>query len=170
MTLRDRIPLQKRKIIKKGLWGTLGIILLWIIASFVLFHLMPIEGGGALGGWSLPSLWRMWAGVLAFALLWKLAYPILYFITYHYDMDDKNVVIRKGVIAKKEITLPFAKITDVYVEQDTLDVILALYDVHISTPTVQSGTFAHIDGLNREGAAELRRVILEKIGRTSSTS
>ena len=80
-------------------------------------------------------------------------------------MDDNNIIIRIGVFAKKEITLPFEKITDVYVDQDLLDVIFGLYDVHISTPTFQSSQYAHIDGVDKEGSQKLRKMILEKINK-----
>lgn len=78
-------------------------------------------------------------------------------------MDDRNVIIRKGIIAKREITLPFSKITDVYVDQDVTDVVLGLYDIHISTPTAESGKFAHIDGLNKKGAMEIKKLVLERV-------
>jgi membrane protein YdbS with pleckstrin-like domain len=78
-------------------------------------------------------------------------------------MDEKNLVVRKGVIAQREITVPFKRITDVYVEQDLLDVFLGLYDLHISTPTVESSHSTHIDGLNRAGATRLREIILSRI-------
>jgi membrane protein YdbS with pleckstrin-like domain len=80
---------------------------------------------------------------------------------YFYDMDASNIVIRKGVFAQKEITLPFSRITDVYVDQDVLDAVFGLYDVHISTPTQQSGAFAHIDGVDKAGSQLLRTMILD---------
>ena len=90
----------------------------------------------------------------------------LYYLTYFYDVDQKNLIIRKGVVTKREMILPFAKITDVSVDQDVMDVMLGIYDVHISTPTVDSGQFAHIDGLNRRGAQEVRQLILDMINQT----
>lgn len=83
-------------------------------------------------------------------------------------MDDKNLVIRKGIVVKKEITLPFSKITDVYVEQDVGDFLLGLYDVYISTPTAESGKFAHIDGVNKKGSVKLRQMILDSVNRETS--
>ena len=96
-------------------------------------------------------------------------YQILYFVTYFYDVDENNFVIRKGVFTKREITLPFSKITDVYVDQDISDVMLGLYDVHISTPTIESGRFAHVDGLNRAGSTKLRKLILDAVNRASGS-
>jgi len=95
-------------------------------------------------------------------------YEYLYYRYYHYDMDDRNVIIRKGIISKREITLPLSKITDVYVDQDVTDVVMGLYDIHISTPTQESGKFAHIDGLNKKGATEIKKLVLDKVHQYSN--
>ena len=121
---------------------------------------------GELPSWAAdnkPLIWILWLLLVFLLILSRTLYEILYFVTYHYDTDDKNVMVRKGVLTKREITLPFSKITDVYVDQDIADVALGLYDVHISTPTAESGRFAHIDGLNKAGSARLRKLILDKV-------
>ena len=106
-------------------------------------------------------------GLCALLILAHPLYQYLYFRAYFYDFDNQNVLIRKGVISKKEITMPFAKITDVYVDRDFGDVILGLYDLYLSTPTSESGVFAHIDGLNKKGSTELRRLILDQVNKSS---
>lgn len=109
-----------------------------------------------------------WFFFVALLLCWNPLYQYLYFKRYFYDMNEKNIIIRKGVLAQKEITLPFSRITDVYVDQDILDVLFKLYDVHISTPTEESGLFAHIDGVSREGSKKLREMILDRINEEGS--
>jgi hypothetical protein len=49
------------------------------------------------------------------------------------------------------------------VDQDLFDVFFGLYDVHISTATATSGTRAHIDGIEKASAEEIRKLILSKI-------
>lgn len=159
MPLRRIIPLQPRKVIKKAFWGLLVVLFAWAIISFGLWHFWlstaPIE--------KTRAVWTSWALVLLVLVLWRTGYHILYFFSYFYDVDDKNMHIRKGVVAKKEITLPFSRITDVYIDQDMLDVIFGLYDVHMSSPTEQSGRFAHIDGIDKRGAVQLRALLLDRI-------
>ncbi len=164
-TLRDRIPLQRRKILKKSLGSMIKILAASIVLSALFLGLVfgeqiftPSIWNG--DQWSLILGWLVLVLLLAFN---KMIYEWFYFLTYFYDMDEKNVIIRKGVITKREITLPFSKITDVNVDQDLFDVFLGLYDLHISTPTVDSGVFAHIDGLNKKGSTTLRKLILDKI-------
>lgn len=164
-SLRELIPLQPRKIIKKCLWGIIGIVMAWSVGSFFIMDIVHRKNSmPTTSFWDSGSaLWVAWVAFLIALLLWRTGFQILYFLTYYYDLDPNNLVIRKGVISKREINLPFNKITDVYVDQDFMDVMFGLYDVHISTPTVESGIFSHIDGVNKEGAAEIKRIILEKI-------
>ncbi|HEV2917100.1 MAG TPA: PH domain-containing protein [Candidatus Babeliales bacterium] len=80
---------------------------------------------------------------------------------------DGLLVIRKGVFTKKEITVPFERIQDVYIDQDLFDRLFGLYDVHISTATATSNIRAHIDGVEKKIAEEIRALILNKLKRKS---
>lgn len=90
-------------------------------------------------------------------------YQYLYYKTYFYNLTNDHIIIFKGVIAPKEITIPYEKIQDIYVDQDILDRLFGLYDVHISTPTASSGQAAHIDGVEKTIAEELRALLLQKV-------
>ncbi len=170
--LRETIPLRKIKILKKSIGGTIGVLLLSgflsIFAWVVLFAdlIDPCELFRFLRRFRC-SLCVVWLSFWTLLICWNPLYQHLYFKRYFYDMDDDNIIIRKGVFAQKEITLPFSRITDVYVDQDILDVLFGLYDVHISTPTQESGRFAHIDGVNKAGSVELRQMILDRINMKS---
>jgi len=147
-TLRETIPLQKVKIVKKSLGGIMVVLGICGMISFF--------------GQVYTLLWFVFVGFLVcLGPVWE----YLYFNRYFYDIDEKNILIRKGILAQKEITLPFSRITDVYVDQDLLDFLFKIYDVHISTPTATSGMFAHIDGVNKEGSRQLRQMILDRINR-----
>lgn len=173
-TLREVVPIRRRKILKKTFARIIGMGVISLIVS-VLY--VCVVNPALIG--QVPELrifddyqvaaviaiWLVFTFILSLpALFWEW----LYFRNYFYDIDDKNVIIRKGVITTKEATLPFNKITDVYVDQDIHDVIFGIYDVHISTPTVDSGLFAHIDGVNKEGSVEIRRLILDRINNPES--
>lgn len=157
--LHQIIPLQRRKVIKKAFWGLLVVFIVWAVASFCLWEFwlsgMAVE--------KMRTVWTAWFAILVMLVLWRTAYQIMYFSTYFYNMDDRNMTIRKGVLAKHEITLPLSKVTDVYIDQDLLDVFFGLYDLHISSPTEQSGRVAHIDGVDKRGAVQLRNLILDRI-------
>lgn len=168
-TLRDRFPIQRRKILKKSFVRCAGGLVIAAVLSAVLLAMrdaliadessvlakavQTYEGAFAL----------IWLGLIILIVLYPPITQYIYFRSYFYDVDDRNVIIRKGVVSKRELTLPLSKITDVSVDQDVFDVFLGLYDLHLSTPTVESGKFAHIDGLNKQGAKSLRALILDRI-------
>ena len=167
--LRADIPLQKRKILKKT-FNSVSRMLIFCVFLSIFFYYWLHETFGELPTKIAENKGMfvfLWVLVVFALVLSRMFYQILYFMMYFYDIDENNVVIRKGVLSKREITLPFAKITDVYVDQDIADVALGLYDVHISTPTTESLYFAHIDGLNKVGSAKLRKIILDSVNRAA---
>ena len=167
MTLRESIPLRRTKWIKKWVAGVVFIAVLSLILMMVI---------SAIGVAMQAKQTHQWENLEQFmkhsyfALKWMLLtvslligqgiYEFFYYKRYFYDARDNAIVIRKGIAACKEITLLYSRITDVYVDQDLLDVLFGLYDVHISTPTEQSGSFAHIDGVDKAGSQKLRELIL----------
>ena len=47
--------------------------------------------------------------------------------------------------------------------QDLLDRIFGLYDIHLSSATFSSGMEAHIDGVEKQAADGLRKILLETV-------
>lgn len=90
-------------------------------------------------------------------------FQIWYFQVYFYDLTDDFIIIRKRVITPREITIPYERVQDIYVDQDLFDRIFGLYDVHLSSATISSGMEAHIDGVEKTAADGLRKIILEKV-------
>jgi membrane protein YdbS with pleckstrin-like domain len=169
--LRQSIPLQRVKVTKKCLAILLSLAL--IAALITAFSLGPgllgrdAKGSSDTTGWRDGSLVILWVLVGILSLGVAPIYQHQYYKRYFYDIESEHLVIRKGVWACREISLPFSRLTDVYVDQDLLDVWFGLYDVHVSTPTAESGKFAHIDGVSREGAQELRSMILDRMAQTT---
>ena len=161
--LRETIPLRKIKILKKSLGILMFELIALTILCLIVFDVAAPQQVDMMSNIVLPLLL-----LLPVALLFCLPpfYECLYWKRYFYDVEGPNLVIRKGVIARREITIPFNRITDVYVDQDILDALFGLYDVHVSTPTEQSGRFAHIDGVGKAGSQRLRQLILEGMNRS----
>jgi uncharacterized membrane protein YdbT with pleckstrin-like domain len=107
--------------------------------------------------------------VLCFAMLAVYGTYLSHYIkTYYYSDDEDFLTIKKGVFAPTEIHVQYLKIQDVFVDQDILDRILGIYDVHISSATYSSGIEAHIDGVDKAGADGLKTLFLGKMKRSSS--
>lgn len=163
---REQFPLSDKKIMKKTIASTISLTILllisWGIVAFVL-------GAGRVdaSGWLGAATFWSFIFLLVVILLIYL-YQRWYFAVYFYDLTDNYIQIRKGPITPREITIPYERIQDVYIDQDILDRIFGLYDVHLSSATVSSGMEAHIDGVEKPAAEGLRSILLETVKRRIS--
>ncbi len=149
----EQYPLEKAKKVKRWLEAIIRwIILVILLAVFQAFVLPAL---------SLP-VWSF-AILLAALAVWQWVYETKYFDAYYYDVGKDFLAIRKGWITPREIQMPYEKMQDVYLDQDILDRVFGLWDVHVSTATVMSGMEAHMDGVNRPNAEKIREHLLQKI-------
>jgi putative membrane protein len=157
---REQFPLSTKKILKKTLAGTL----VWTILLLMIWGLIAFassSGEGADGFLALSTIGIFGLIFLIFLLTWL--YQRWYYAVYFYDLTSDFIVIKKGPITPQEITIPYERIQDVYVDQDLLDRILGLYDVHLSSATISSGMAAHIDGVEKQAADGLKNMLLQTV-------
>ena len=158
---REQFPLSYKKIIKKTMASTIAItILLLVIWGFSAFMLGSI--GQEAIGWLGTATFGIFVFLFVVILLTYL-YQRWYFAVYFYDLTPDFIQIKKGPITPREITLPYERIQDVYADQDLLDRIFGLYDVHLSSATISSGIEAHIDGVEKQAAEGLRNILLQTV-------
>jgi len=167
---REQFPLSYKKIIKKTITSAIAIIiLLFVICGFLAFMIGSI--GQESVGWSVGWLGTVMFGILGFLFVFILLtylYHRWYFVVYFYDLTNDFIQIKKGPITPREITIPYERIQDIYVDQDIFDRIFGLYDIHLSSATVSSGMEAHIDGVEKQVAEGLRAILLETVKRKIS--
>jgi membrane protein YdbS with pleckstrin-like domain len=157
---REQFPLSPKKIFKKTLASTL----VWIILALILWGVLAatLSSGTDTGGWLAISTVGIF-GFLFFIILVTWLYQRWYWAVYFYDLTSDYIVIKKGPITPQEITIPYERIQDVYVDQDLLDRMLGLYDVHLSSATISSGMAAHIDGVEKQASDGLRAMLLQTV-------
>ena len=109
-------------------------------------------------------------GLFSIVIFLLIFYQWLYVWTYFYDVGESFLKIRKGVLIRREITIPYNRIQDVYLDQDIMDHLFHLYDLYISTATPTSIVESHIDGLNSPNAQKIRDLILTKVAATNITT
>lgn len=153
-TTTDRYPLEKKKVVKK----TISAIFLYLVLFLVIF--VPAH----VFLWKIYSMILIIADVIfAAAVIAQPFYQYYYYKKYFYNVRVDFLVIQKGVLMVRETILNYDKIQDVYMDQDLLDRIFGLWDVHVSTATSMSGIEAHIDGINHDNGMKIRELILSKI-------
>jgi len=168
---RDQYPLSTRKVLKKTVVSSIVWAVLFLIIFGVAFGAMLAAGVGSAG-----LLLSLLAIILVFALIITLIYfyQMWYYAVYFYDLTDDYIIIKKHPITPREITIPYERVQDVYVDQDIWDRIFGLYDVHLSSATISSGMAAHIDGVEKTAADGLRAMLLktvqEKISRKAGVN
>lgn len=161
---REKYPLSPRKPVKKTVSSMIG----WLVLFSVLIVPILIAVLGLDSARGESSMLGIWVTVGAFILLFLIfivtyIYQKWYFALYFYDLTNDFIVIKKGVITPREINIPYERVQDVYVDQDILDRIFGLYDVHLSSATITSGFEAHIDGVEKEAADGLKTYLLTTI-------
>ena len=93
----------------------------------------------------------------------KLIYEIYYFRSYHYSDNKQIFVLRKGVFTVTDVTVPYDKIQNIFVNRDIFDRIFGLYDVHLSTVGFISQMELHIDGVSMKNSENLKTLFTERI-------
>lgn len=162
---KEQFPLSHKKVIKKTIgasivWMTLiGIMYIGCLITFAIYSLGPI----------VLLFTTFVAGLVTIIIVTlNYLYQKWYFDTYYYDLQQDYIVIRKDPITPREITIPYERIQDVYVDQDLFDRLFGLFDVHLSSATISSGMEAHIDGLEKPTADGLRAALLQIVGQRIS--
>ena len=151
-TTIEQYPLERAKIVKKFIASMINWILLLALIGAI-SHFVLNNSISSIAAFAL----------IIVAAAWEWVNQTKYYESYFYDATNDFLEIRKGWITPREVTLPYEKLQDVYVDQDLLDRLMGLYDVHVSSATIMSGMEAHIDGVNSANAKAIKALLLEKI-------
>jgi membrane protein YdbS with pleckstrin-like domain len=157
---REQFPLSPKKIVKK----TVDRLIAPAILLFFLYLIavVPLIAVGNLLFW-LGIVTLIFFLIAILFVVGTYLYQRWYFAVYFYDLTDDYIIIRKGPITPREITIPYERVQDVYVDQDIFDRMFGIYDVHLSSATVSSGMEAHIDGVEKEAADGLKKILLDTV-------
>jgi membrane protein YdbS with pleckstrin-like domain len=154
MATIDEYPIEQSKILKNTL-GVFVSIISTLGLSFILFSTFFI--------YVFKTFFYLVLILIGLFILGVYFYNYLYYKRYYYDLQKDFILIREGVITYSEVTLPYYRIQDVYIDQDPLDQLFGLYALHIATASGQSLINAHIDGLNYQNAQKIKGEILKRL-------
>jgi putative membrane protein len=168
---QQKYPLSPKKFLKKILGDLIGYVFYALILSAILTFgvvmLVALMNPDNPNTTSVPVVISIFLGiaVIFYAIFvgFRAWYLKVYIRRYYYNGEDFFITIKKGVFAPREIHVQYQKIQDVYVDQDILDRMLGLYDVHIASATSTSGIEAHIDGVEKDVADGLKVFLLDAV-------
>ena len=167
INLRDKFPLSNKKYWKKIISILISKIIFVGVFLFSVMVFNWIQKDAPSDSAQFFTVTRIVLevsiGLIILHFFYRIWYVGEYIKKYFYSSDDKFITIKKGVFTPTEIHVQYQKIQDVYVDQSLLDKTFGLYDVHISSATITSGIEAHIDGVDKEAAENLKEYLLSKI-------
>ena len=167
--MQQQFPLSPRKFWKKIFSRLIGFFIIAILfGGLIVIPLYAIISTGPSEASNTNIIVLLVAVVAGLILYFLMILPYAWYIKtyikrYYYAGEDHFITIKKGVFTPAEIHVQWQKIQDVYVDQDILDRIMGLYDVHIASATAASGIEAHIDGVDQAAAEGLKQFLLNKV-------
>jgi len=159
------LPLEPRKVIKKSLESIIVWLLIVLMIVFF-FSWMPTQAttpGTEADINQMASIIKNWTwiGYIAMVVL-SIFYQYLYYKFYYYNFQEDLAEIKKGVVSQATGHVNYPRIQNIYLDQDILDRIMGLYDVHYETAGESSAFYSHVDGLNKTNADKLVQFLLAK--------
>ncbi len=151
------LPLSPLKIVKKIIERFFKIdlrLLVPIVIMVLFFKQIPDD----------INMFFIWSAfIVGLIFLFSVVYEYLYYRLYYYNFGNDRGEIKKGVIAQSSGHVFYNRLQNIYVDQDLLDRVFGLYDVHYETAGEISNVYSHVDGLNHENAQKLTTFLLGKI-------
>jgi len=152
---------------RQSQWAIIFIVLKFIRAFIgqAWIILIPIF----MGRGSSSSGWSKWEMAIAATGIFSTVWSIISYFKFYFHLSEKEVIIKKGVLQKSVVNIPYERIQSVNFKQNFLHQILNVTEVVMDTAgSVQKEM--QIDALSWEQANALRNEILRRKKSAKSTT
>ena len=152
--LRRRFPQSPRLIIERSIWALVA----FLLALYGM--LQPLETASSD---YQRNLYVVLSGLLLTVIagsIIKILYEVWYYLTYSYVLELENLNITRGVLFRNRYSIAIAKINDVTIKRNPLELLLRIYTLSVLSVPVEGVGEGLIQGLNRRRAAELQTYVL----------
>ena len=122
-----------KKLMRRELYTFLTISIIVVLAMSIL-QIIVVNVGGEVT--NAEFLYYVWSWVFGFLILfWTLGYWLsyLWIVNLSYSVESERVVISKGIITKKKVSIPYAAITDFTLSRSLYERWLDIATVFIQT-------------------------------------
>jgi membrane protein YdbS with pleckstrin-like domain len=95
----------------------------------------------------------------------KLLYEVVFFLAYRYTIELEHLTISRGVFFPSRASFPIAKINDVSLHRNPIEILFGLYNLTILTAS-PGNDYAAIEGLPKRSAYGLQTYLLALVETT----
>lgn len=166
INLRRLYPIAYRSIIRRSLHWLIGLLLIVILLTGI-DHLRPADNTAA--GNAFFIIGATIFGLAVTLVAAKLIYELIYYHVYYYGTELEHLIISCGIFFKTRGSFPIARMADVYVDRNPIDLIFGLYNLRITTPS-PIAEHGSIEGLSSKRAADLQNYLLALVNTTTTPS
>ena len=167
MAAQNSYPINIGKSILSGIFGLVIFYAILFLIGLVFLFIFPIVTGAI----------SIFLGFISFFIFIGFFFQYLYLKNISYEVNDKNFVLKGGIIGKFEKILPYSKLQHVIVTQSLGQRIFGIASVMIQDASQQVIMVNNrkqiidvptIPGLNKEDAIKLRNFIIVELIKTKS--
>jgi uncharacterized membrane protein YdbT with pleckstrin-like domain len=156
--------LSDKSIVTNSLGTLFSVMITALFGSFFILALInDSDSGESVSAAELPL--GIIVGVLVAAFILAILYSAFWVRLFGYEINDTEVKIEKGVIAKSYDSIPYSRIQNVGIERSLIERMLGISTVKIHTAGHSgqgSGAEGDIPGVEKTVASDLREKIMEK--------
>lgn len=106
----------------------------YVFVSLISTFILALMGGAVTSFFiSDPIIWYIFIGIILF--IWILVFPIsaIYLKSISYEITEKSIKIKQGIINKTEQNISFDKVTDFQLYRSLLDRSMGMSTIRIQT-------------------------------------
>ena len=163
--LDKRYPLSVFSILDRSFWFLAAIaVALFSYLVFIFGPSDPFVKTEAIDNWAAEVFVYIIFGV-ALAFVIKFAYECLYYYLYSYKIELEHIAITKGVILRSRDSAPIAKINDICISRNFIQMIFGLYSIDIQTASPVLNNLK-IDNVAKESALGIQEFLLAMVETT----
>jgi len=135
-----------------------------IFLTFLVIILLASESG------NLQVLAGSFFGIIA--CMTSIGYAVLWVHFFRYQLDDEELIIEKGVIAKSQDSIPYDRVQNIGIERSLLARILGISVVYVQTAGSHIDTARSegtLPGILKSNAKQLREEIIDRSSAQTQT-
>ncbi len=122
---------------------------IWLIVNLVVLIAQPDSVVLGLHGWGFTAAFTVFLfGVVGGTIY---LYNHLEYVSFTYEMAEKEIIIRRGVFTRETTVIPYARIQNINTERSVVERLIGLASLFIDTAgTNIKGSEAHLPGVSHK--------------------